>query len=468
MIPRAEPISVPYATWSSFASKGNPVIRHKLDARGNYHAWTGHEEVILYCRVAGDDKTDFDANYLAGSSVVADAEAAEADIRKISSSLPAPTNSEGAPRIQVDPRDGNKVQLFSPDFTDKRTWWATSTRVTGETMTVDGGDNKLYHLPTAKVIVDMKHGRVPLEAKFGDSYHVKVYDNGVEQTEHSPDSTWNSVTKEFDDFSGGDADYGVDHLTGDVTFKNVPTGPVTIDYSEVVDSQFFLTPDAGKELDLLSAELQFSIDLSMQDTLKFELRGKTGMDRRLDPYWDGFYPNTSLAKTYTWDGTTTVVCSTNIQGEVKIGDWILLDSDGQRFEVDSISGGDTITILNPDTLTIPSGATPSSKTTKEPGLAGPYPYGTSLPLQTNVYPRVMDVISESNISYPLIKKSTNPTPNWRDVLEDIQIFRWDYQAQAAIKLKSSWGHDVRVWFDGHKPANGTTAIATFYCLSVDE
>lgn len=463
-------IHVPYATWVSFASKGQPTIRHKVSVDGDYFVWTGHEEIVFASYAAGADKTDFEANYLGSSVVVSGKEEAESDIRKLTSSSPSPKNSYGAPRIQVDPRDGNKVQIFSPDLTDKRTWWPTSTRVTGETMTVDGGDNKLYHLAGGnKILVDMKHGRVPLESKHGTSYLLNVYDNGVLQAEHSPDSTWNGT--DFANFAGGDGDYGVDYLTGDVTFKNVPTGPVTIDYSEVVDSQFYITPDSGKELDLLSAELQFSIDLSMRDTLKFELRGKTGMDPRLAPYWDGFGPAVALAKTYTWNGTTTVVCSTTIQGEVKIGDWIKLDSDPggvQWFEVSAITGGVNITILNPDTLTIPTGSDGTSKTTKDPNSNGPYPYGTFLPLQTNVYPRVMDVVSESNISYPLIKKTTNPSPSWRDVLEDIQIFRWDYQAQAAIKLLDSYGNDVRVWFETHTPADGTAAIATFYCLSVDE
>ena len=44
-------------------------------------------------------------------------------------------------------------------------------------------------------------------------------------------------------------------------------------------------------------------------------------------------PLTSLAATFTWNGTTTV--TTTDTSEVAAGDWITLDSDGTLFEVES-------------------------------------------------------------------------------------------------------------------------------------
>lgn len=67
----------------------------------------------------------------------------------------------------------------------------------------------------------------------------------------------------------------------------------------------------------------------------------------------------ALTGTWTWDGTTTVL-STDTSGVVK-GDWIKDDADGQWFEVDSVVTDTSVTILNPDTLTIPSGSAGSSK-----------------------------------------------------------------------------------------------------------
>lgn len=68
---------------------------------------------------------------------------------------------------------------------------------------------------------------------------------------------------------------------------------------------------------------------------------------------------TALAQTYTWDGTTTVLAGNT--SEVVVGDWIKLDADGQYFEISVVTPSTSVTILNPGGLTIPTGATASSK-----------------------------------------------------------------------------------------------------------
>ena len=65
-----------------------------------------------------------------------------------------------------------------------------------------------------------------------------------------------------------------------------------------------------------------------------------------------------LSTTYTWNGTTTI--TTPDTSEVQPGDWIQLDSDEQFFEIDGLTVDTSITILNPDSLTIPTGSSPSS------------------------------------------------------------------------------------------------------------
>ena len=67
----------------------------------------------------------------------------------------------------------------------------------------------------------------------------------------------------------------------------------------------------------------------------------------------------ALAQTYTWAGTTTVTSGNT--SEVVVGDWIKLDADGQYFEVSVVTPNVSVTILNPGGLTIPTGATASSK-----------------------------------------------------------------------------------------------------------
>lgn len=69
---------------------------------------------------------------------------------------------------------------------------------------------------------------------------------------------------------------------------------------------------------------------------------------------------TLTAATYSWGGTTTVNTSADVSGELAVGEYIQLDSDGQLFEVTTVNPSSVI-IANPGGKTIPSGATGSSK-----------------------------------------------------------------------------------------------------------
>ncbi len=73
---------------------------------------------------------------------------------------------------------------------------------------------------------------------------------------------------------------------------------------------------------------------------------------------------TSVTAVFTWDGTTTVLSGDT--SEVAVNDWIRLDSDGQWFQITSIVTDVSVTIANPDNLTIPTGATARSVTKSVP------------------------------------------------------------------------------------------------------
>lgn len=77
--------------------------------------------------------------------------------------------------------------------------------------------------------------------------------------------------------------------------------------------------------------------------------------RLTEPVSDGV----ALSATYTWDGTTTVLCGDT--SEIAVGDWIRLDVDGQYFEVTGETPDTSITIDNPQGLVIPTGSSQSSK-----------------------------------------------------------------------------------------------------------
>jgi hypothetical protein len=383
----------------------------------------------------------------------------------------AKKNSLGYPKYQSAHREGSKLELFSQNFCDKRTWFSTSTRVTGAAMT-DSGDGLTFNLTGGeKVLVDVCHGRVSEGHKLKDTYSEKVYVDGVLMTEHKPDDVFSFDVNgdEVHDFASGNGDYGLDYLTGDVTFKTSQAGKtVTIDYSEVNDSKWYITPAAGKRIELISAELQFSVGARMNSDFVFQARADVGLHPLMAVVWDDASnpAKTSLAATYTWDGTTTVLSSDT--SEVTAGEYISLDGSGAWYYVAAVTTDVSVTIV--DVLSIgfiPSGATPSAK-----APMALFPSGTILPLgDPTRYVTKFDIVAESNLAYPIIPADEQLPGggwSWRQSPKDIEVFRWDYKDQAYIDVKSKWGMDIEVSLGDDLPSTGWRAVVTFYGLSEDD
>lgn len=380
-----------------------------------------------------------------------------------------PANSKGIMKIQPEHREGSKLEMFSQNFCDKRTWFTTSTRVLGAAMT-DSGDGLTWNLASPKVLVDTVHGRISEEYKL-DAHLVKVYVDGTEMAEHDPDDcfSFNASGDEVHDFASGSGDYGIDYLTGDVTFKVSQAGKtVTIDYNEVVNSKWYITPAAGKRIELLSAELQFSVGSVMKSDFIFQARGDVGKHPLLAPYWDDASnpSKTVLAATYTWDGTTTV--TTSDTSEIAAGQYLTLDGSGAYFYIVSYVANTSVTIS--DVLgigTIPSGSSPSAKSP-----IALFPTGTMINLgDPTRYKTKFDIIAEANLSYPIIPADPQKAGggwSWRAVPKDIEIYRWDYKDQAFIDVRGDWGMDIEISLGNDVPPDGWRAVVTFYGLSEDE
>lgn len=282
------------------------------------------------------------------------------------------------PVVEAAPRDGSKLQIISQNFCDKSTWWTKSIRRTGQvlTSTNPSDGNNIFALPSPTVLVDVSHGRIFGEDKIAATYKPVVYVDGAVRSEIDPDT--------------GIGDYTIDYSTGTVTFAADPGGTVTMDYSEVTTSEWYITPEAGKRIRMIAAELQFSTDCRMKDTFIFQVRATVGKCPLLNPYWNE----------------------------------------------------------NPD------------------GPPGPYPTGTILPLGQPVkYKTVFDLIVESSGAFPIIPKTPTSTPGWRDLKEDIIVFKWPYDTQATIDVRSSWGMDVEIKLENNRPCEGSVAVATFYGIS---
>lgn len=184
-----------------------------------------------------DDKADFDTNFKDTSNL----------------RLSLAVQDDYSQQVAMVGRVGEETNWATHKFTDSTTWYGTSERVTGETLT-DSGDGLTFESDHAPWI-DMIHGKVWDEESLcqdvGHGYSVVVTVDDVEKTARKPFAT-----------SGGD--YTVDYATGKVTFATSQSGKtVKASYSYSVDSTWTLKPYDDHVLDVENAEIQFSQDLDM-------------------------------------------------------------------------------------------------------------------------------------------------------------------------------------------------------------
>lgn len=192
------------------------------------------------------------------------------------SGAPTPVDSKGRPFAVAWPTEGSKSTKISHRWNDKTTWHPGSTEHTAQaaSATTPGSVYQLLHAN----IIDTYHGKIWAEESLGKRISVEVDTGGgfTEMTEKDP----------HDDAG----DYSVDYTTGVVTFDPVIDVGASVQASYWVagESGFIIKPDAGKRLAIQSAEVQFSSDVTMTDTVIFELFGF--VEDFAPTLWDGYSP----------------------------------------------------------------------------------------------------------------------------------------------------------------------------------
>lgn len=165
-------------------------------------------------------------------------------------------NSYGIQQMQQSVPEGSRLDVYSPNFCDKTTWYEESERVTAETLT-DSGDGLTFN-SAHTYWIDTTHGKIFGEANLNPVYEVIITVNDVEVDENSPGDT--------------DGDYTVNYNTGDVTFNSSQSGnTVKATYSYENGSRWTIQPASGKIVRLVSVELQYSDDVVLNDTVQFTI-----------------------------------------------------------------------------------------------------------------------------------------------------------------------------------------------------
>jgi len=169
---------------------------------------------------------------------------------------------------------GAEATKATHNFCDPCTWFQQSVREEDETLS-DSGDGKRFNSDHENWI-DMYHGRVLDDSTWRNpkwcpqapahKYEVIVEVDGVEKTMQDPDNRIDG-----DDMVVGE-DYYVDYESGDIVFREDQTGnTVTATYSRASTDEgasvWKLYPNTGYILSIVSAEMQFTTDVGLKDTI---------------------------------------------------------------------------------------------------------------------------------------------------------------------------------------------------------
>jgi hypothetical protein len=167
-----------------------------------------------------------------------------------------PRNTRGKSRIQVDAPEASRLDVISVNWCDKTTWYPKSTEVTDEVYTENTAT--VFHPATQRDYVDVTHGKLTGEHTLRDTYAPVVKVDDVTKTENSPGQT--------------DNDYTIDYSTGIVTFNESQTGKtVKVTYHFVGTSEWIVAPASEKMVRVTQVEVQFSENIVLTDSVKFQL-----------------------------------------------------------------------------------------------------------------------------------------------------------------------------------------------------
>jgi hypothetical protein len=251
-----------YAAWRAALAARVSIHQHDAEDPSFYFCWFYDGPDVFICRVYRGAVPDQELQ-LGYTQMMADADLAdfEATLLPSSNSAHIKRTGDGRVRIASEKSSRSKFTLYTHDWCAPSTWFTHAVRVVGEVPAVVT-PLLVYQLAHVNVI-DTYHGRITGEDYLLDagsnSYRVVVTVNAVPVVEVDPHTVV--------------GDFVIDYATGLLTFgvALAPGAVVEVTYHYATDSEFFLTPDPGKAIDISIAEVQFADDVGMTDAILFQV-----------------------------------------------------------------------------------------------------------------------------------------------------------------------------------------------------
>lgn len=172
-------------------------------------------------------------------------------------------------KVAPEPREGDAINFYSPNFCDKTTWYEEATAVSEFELT-DSGDLTTWNTDGTHPgpWVDLYHAKI-----FKESEVLANYPDCAVLVEVSTDdgSTWPDKTQNSID--GADGDYSVDYDNGTITFNSALNegDRVRASFSKSPSTLLWtVAPGAGKRLRLMYCEIQLTTDAEFESDFVYE------------------------------------------------------------------------------------------------------------------------------------------------------------------------------------------------------
>lgn len=236
------------------------LIQYVEDAE-RYMLYAMEDNLVYTCtlvKVPSDYLETFDTS---DKQVSHNAERAEFEANfKSKGNKPKPVTPDGKAVVSMFPTEGTRTTIITPNWCDRTTWYQQATRVIDATPT---GGLIAFQLAHTN-IVDTYHGKITgedfLKDASNNSYRVVVKVNDVIKAEQDP-------------HVGSGGDYVIDYTTGIITFQSTlnANDVVKVTYHYAGSSEFVIKPATGKLLKIRRAEVQFSDNIVLTDSVRFQL-----------------------------------------------------------------------------------------------------------------------------------------------------------------------------------------------------
>jgi hypothetical protein len=256
-------LNVAYTTYKQLV--GTIPTYYVQQGDGGYTLFAAGELAFIQCDLLGSDASvaDFEASVKSRCSSVASPDDAYV-LGLVANRVPLVVKRapDGRQRMSQEKPTVSRTTFYTHNWCDKTTWYTDSVLVVTESVSFVSGAYQLAHTN----VIDTYHGKLTgedfLRDAAGSSYRVHVYASGSLKTEQDPHYA-----------AGGD--YVINYANGVITpISGQLADPVTVTYHYATTSYFYLTPASGKNLVISQAEVQFSKDVGVTDSISFQAQGK--------------------------------------------------------------------------------------------------------------------------------------------------------------------------------------------------